>query len=676
MILSPDQGDAMGKISAWLRDPRAPQDFYLAGPAGTGKSTVAAAVLASVNGRAVTATYTGKAAHVLRRKGVDAQTIHSLIYEPIPFSDPVEFRLAEESALHDADLLVLDECFVGTTLVDTPVGSVNISDICPGDLIYNAYGIDRVVAVYKRKADKIAQINTGGITYTCSADHRFFTERGIVRARDIRLGERLASTISCLRSLRNYFYSDEQLDCEVLPEKLRHALECAVSRMEREIQRRLDAEKYQRSPCLALQSRGCASLSVAEERGIEAVYESRNRKEDGGNKQTSRQFYENTSRWKWYRPNTAPAIAVDYPGPKISIGILSELGKAPFWLSDSLQVGFGRTGKEDRYRSEWLVPQTAGSNSKRSEKDRSSKWARVESIKLLESRDPRLDSFRDADGELHLYDIQAERHHSFSVNGTLVHNCSMVDDQVATDLRSFGKKMLVIGDPAQLPPIRSAGAFTRRPPDHMFHEIHRQAAESPILRLATAARLGQRLPDAMDEPGAIIRRVNVEDALREDYQVICGVHRVRWNVTARIRAARGFEGVDPSPGERVLCCRNNRELGLYNGAMGEVVGASQLTHTDQLRLRVRMEDQATAQRLLISRVPFREHGEGRLPVEPYSRQVDLFDFGYCLTAHKAQGSEWDNVVVIDDSESFREDRNRWLYTSITRASRNLILLRR
>src|SRR5216684_1398805 len=101
------QATAMAEVRRWYR--HGPQEYYLAGYAGTGKSTVAGLILRDVNVRAVTATYTGKAAHVLRRKGVDARTIHSLIYEPIPDSDPVRFRLAEESDLWDADLLVIDE---------------------------------------------------------------------------------------------------------------------------------------------------------------------------------------------------------------------------------------------------------------------------------------------------------------------------------------------------------------------------------------------------------------------------------------------------------------------------------------------------------------------------------------------------------------------------------------
>ena len=71
---------------------------------------------------------------------------------------------------------------------------------------------------------------------------------------------------------------------------------------------------------------------------------------------------------------------------------------------------------------------------------------------------------------------------------------SMVGEEMARDLLAFGKPILVLGDPGQLPPIKGDGAFTRDAPDVMLTEIHRQAGESAIIRLATLARQGQPIP--------------------------------------------------------------------------------------------------------------------------------------------------------------------------------------
>ena len=50
------------------------------------------------------------------------------------------------------------------------------------------------------------------------------------------------------------------------------------------------------------------------------------------------------------------------------------------------------------------------------------------------------------------------------------------------------------------------------------------------------------------------------------------------------------------------------------------------------------------------------------------RRHDACDYGYALTGHKAQGSQWDDVVLFDESYAFREHRARQLYTAITRAA--------
>lgn len=50
-------------------------------------------------------------------------------------------------------------------------------------------------------------------------------------------------------------------------------------------------------------------------------------------------------------------------------------------------------------------------------------------------------------------------------------------------------------------------------------------------------------------------------------------------------------------------------------------------------------------------------------------------FGWAITCHRAQGSQWENVIVWDDGLGRTEaDRRCWLYTAITRAERGLVLL--
>ena len=56
------------------------------------------------------------------------------------------------------------------------------------------------------------------------------------------------------------------------------------------------------------------------------------------------------------------------------------------------------------------------------------------------------------------------------------------------------------------------------------------------------------------------------------------------------------------------------------------------------------------------------------------KRYDEFDFGYVLTVHKAQGSQWDDVVLFDESFAFPDSRERWLYTGVTRAAKRLTVV--
>lgn len=64
-----------------------------------------------------------------------------------------------------------------------------------------------------------------------------------------------------------------------------------------------------------------------------------------------------------------------------------------------------------------------------------------------------------------------------------------------------------------------------------------------------------------------------------------------------------------------------------------------------------------------------------LKADPYFNALRL-KFGYAITCHKAQGSEWNNVFVKCKSHQSQltADYFRWFYTAITRTARHLYLL--
>ena len=94
----------------------------------------------------------------------------------------------------------------------------------------------------------------------------------------------------------------------------------------------------------------------------------------------------------------------------------------------------------------------------------------------------------------------------------IIDECSMVDEELGRDLLSFGKQVLVLGDPAQLPPVRGGGFFTDAEPDVMLTEVHRQAADNPIIRMSMTVREGGRLDRGAYGDSQVIPRADIDAA--------------------------------------------------------------------------------------------------------------------------------------------------------------------
>ncbi len=256
----------------------------------------------------------------------------------------------------------------------------------------------------------------------------------------------------------------------------------------------------------------------------------------------------------------------------------------------------------------------------------------------------------------------------------VIDECSMVDEELGRDLLSFGKKVLVLGDPAQLPPVKGGGFFTEAEPDVMLTQVHRQASDNLIIRLSMTIREGGALARGVYGETRIVGREGLDPALVTGAdQVLVGLNRTRRAYNGRLRELRGFTGVFPQSGEKLVCLRNNRKKGLLNGALFTVKSAGALRR-GKIRMLITPEEGEGGKFQRVAVIPqFFEGGEGEIPYA-LRKDSDEFDFGYALTVHKAQGSQWDDVTLFDESFAFREHRARWLYTGVTRAAKKLTLV--
>ena len=257
----------------------------------------------------------------------------------------------------------------------------------------------------------------------------------------------------------------------------------------------------------------------------------------------------------------------------------------------------------------------------------------------------------------------------------VIDECSMVDAELGRDLLSFGKPILVLGDPAQLPPVKGGGFFTEAEPDVMLTQIHRQAEDNPIIRLSQMVRDGGEISYGAYGESRVIRREEIEApmVLSAD-QVLVGLNRTRRLYNQRIRTLGGLVEPLPVAGDKLVCLRNDRSKGLINGGLWRVEELGGL-RKDFVRMIVRSEDEPGRANAKVNVLKaFFEGSDADLPY-PVRRESDEFDYGYALTVHKAQGSQWDSVMLFDESRAFREHQSRWLYTGVTRAAHRLTIVR-
>lgn len=277
---------------------------------------------------------------------------------------------------------------------------------------------------------------------------------------------------------------------------------------------------------------------------------------------------------------------------------------------------------------------------------------------------------------------------------------SMVGPDMAADLLSFGKPILVLGDPGQLPPIKGEGAFVMVEPDVMLTEVHRQAADSAIIRLATMAREGNDRSIAYGRHSDLVWKLERGSIAPEQFlmadQVICGLNRSRLELNQMMRRAAGFDPRSPLPtgGEKLICLKNdsarqlingmfvgleNPELHISGGVINPLRFDADLYNEDGEPIANEPGHKPTAQPI------YRGHFEDHVEFDEKRFERDMREkrkhklveatFGWAITCHKAQGSQWPNIIICDDHFGrSTEQRAQWLYTAITRAESGLVIL--
>lgn len=256
----------------------------------------------------------------------------------------------------------------------------------------------------------------------------------------------------------------------------------------------------------------------------------------------------------------------------------------------------------------------------------------------------------------------------------VVDESSMVGQKEYEHLVSITKRIVFVGDPAQLPPVESPSIL---PPkfDAFLTTVHRAALESPITRLAMQIRTGQFRgwgPWA-SEGITVSKKLPRREYLAAD-QVLAGTNKIRCMLNKALRDEK--ISWFPQVGDKMIVkenVRRNNVLYLVNGDIGMVTEAEKISsaisldveYKPQPRLSVTLNSELVA--------PLYDAKPTVLP--KFLSPVKL-DYAYCITVHASQGSEWPNLVVYDDQmwASRPLDRQRLMYTAVTRAKEKLTIV--
>ncbi|MBL7159262.1 AAA family ATPase [Candidatus Microgenomates bacterium] len=280
------------------------------------------------------------------------------------------------------------------------------------------------------------------------------------------------------------------------------------------------------------------------------------------------------------------------------------------------------------------------------------------------------------------------RNRSIPYNLIIIDEASMVTENIWHDLKSYGILIICVGDHGQLPPIDD-GFNLMEKPILRLERIHRQAKGNPIIQVANLARTSGNIPTKQYSLAVKKLKKQTSEAqslcqkIFADYNnqtlILCGRNRTRVYLNQKIRNILGHHSNEPINQETLICLKNNYENPdgpIFNGMLGKLLEIK--PHKEHwYKTEIYFPDEKRYFKGLISKYQFnQERFIEEVKGIHYKEIGDRFDFGYALTVHKAQGSQANRVLLFEEPCSHwpGELWNRWLYTAVTRAIKELYII--
>ena len=289
----------------------------------------------------------------------------------------------------------------------------------------------------------------------------------------------------------------------------------------------------------------------------------------------------------------------------------------------------------------------------------------------------------------------------------IVDECSMVPKELLQRLIKYNVHIICLGDPGQLPPINKNEDNHLLDYPHIFlDEIMRQEAESEIINLTMDIRAGKPLTHYQGKEVQVLNKDELTTGmLLWADQIICAKNETRIALNNQMRDLLGRSG-DPQDGDKVICLKNNWDIYSVNDnpLVNGTIGYLKDSFSTYINLPKQITSDGQPKRLDILTANFISDTNEDYGILNMDKQLittgvpgldwktsykmgrnwrfqdkipDQFTYGYAITCHKSQGSEWDNVLVIEEGFPFeKEEHKQWLYTAATRAAKKLVIIKK
>ena len=271
----------------------------------------------------------------------------------------------------------------------------------------------------------------------------------------------------------------------------------------------------------------------------------------------------------------------------------------------------------------------------------------------------------------------------------VVDEVSMVPQNMWELLLSHRVHVIALGDMHQLPPVRGNSTVLDNP-HVVLTEVMRQALDSPIIRLSMDIREGKPLSYGGPKEARVMPKEKITDRLLLGADIVlCGRNNTRMALNDEIRRLKWGDKYQPAPidGDRIIALKNDwwfsSDTGeaLINGELGEI----HRIHTKDTKL---LKPKLVARFHSDTSGVFRQvcmdykllcSGEPTVTKENYKdfykvQKPKEFAYGYTITTHKSQGSQFDKVLVFAERMGDQEMFQKWLYTACTRAAEKVVIV--